>query len=206
MPINKFGDVNNEPNKQVLTAIASNLNIFRHSNEYDFNSKRLTNVGHPENDLDAVNKKYLNEVILTVKNDTLTAINDLYTKKLSSNYYDKKSIDTKLQAREPGIRRTIVSTFNSENMRINKPRFDELSLKIANLDDTVSKIFAKLETQLKAHSENLDSKYMELNQTMQSKIAKQMETFSENMETTYLNLVRKAIFDNSGENSKNAQN
>ena len=201
MPINKFGDVNEEPNKQVLTAIASNLNIFRRSDEYDFNSKRLTNVGNPQNDLDAINKKYLNEAILVSKNDTLTAITNFYQKKLGSNYYDKTSIDTKFQAREPIINQKIVSTFNSENERINNPKFDELSRKIDTLNAALSDFIAKSETRLKEHSEHLDSKYLHLNETIRNEIEEQMESYSENMEAKYLSLVRTAIFDNNNNNN-----
>ena len=127
MSVNKFGDIDDKPNKQILSAIASNLNVFKRSGEYNFNSKRLSNVSNPQNDTDAVNKRYLDE-----------------------------NVTKKLQDRDATIHQSIVTAFNSENAQINEPKFENVSQKIESLNTDIREIARKLEEQFDDMSKKIN--------------------------------------------------
>lgn len=105
-----------------------------------------------------ITKEYLDSVISNVKRDTLAAIDEFYSRRLTSDFYDKRAIDEKFLAREPIITSLILKIFNSQNRTVNDPKFVELNNKL----DALSELQENFDAKLKVHSESLDEKYLNL--------------------------------------------
>ena len=153
--------------------------------EYDFNLKRLTNVANPQIETDAVNKRHLNETILTEKNDTISILSNFYENKINNDFYDKKSLDAKFQSRDLIIANAIVTALNSENRRVNDTKFIELGKKFDALNSSISTFVENFNQQLNSHTSSLNSKYKYLEQAMEKLIATQIIIHAEKVENAF---------------------